>query len=119
MEARTLAKTFGVTIEAAWDKKFSEMEIRSQITHLESRIITLVIENYKKPQEMAKEVKLAFSNTPAQIRIHMHKAMTQLFNAARGSRNFDDLGDLTIDGKDENPEVAVPQVEGNEEDAAV
>ena len=95
------------------------MEKQGQITHLESRIITLVIENYKKPQEMAKEVKLAFSNTPPQIRIHMHKAMTALFNAARGSRNFDDLGDLTIDGKDEDPEVTVPQVEGGEEQVVV
>jgi len=119
LEARTLAKTFGVTIDDEWDKKYSAMEKQGQITHLESRIITLVIENYKKPQEMAKEVKLAFSNTPAQIRIHMHKAMTALFNAAKGSRNFDDLGDLTIDGKDEDPEAAAPQVEGNDEDAAV
>ena len=95
------------------------MEKQGQITHLESRIITLVIENYKKPQEMAKEVKLAFSNAPVQIRIHMHKAMTALFNAARGSRNFDDLGDVTIDGKDEDPEAAAPQAEGNDEDAAV
>ena len=93
------------------------MEKQGQVTHLESTIINLVIENYKNPQEMSKVVKLAFNATAPQIRASMHKAMNKLYNAAKGSRNFDDLGDLTIDGKDEDPEVAVPQVEGDEEEA--